>query len=184
MLVRRSFLTVFFALLKKRFQCYRAHFKFNQIVLVLKLLLTTFLSSLKLRFSYLSQKPRNGGFKCWFEGLFSQFFQDYEKQVSNTTVLISSSIRLFLSSNYFQGQFLSSLKLWFRYLSQKPRYGGFKCWFEGLFSHFFFGLRKVRFQCYCAQFKFKKIVLVLKLLRTTYFIIAKTLVQKPFVEAS
>ena len=137
MLVRRSFLTVFFALLKKRFQCYRAHFKFNQIVLVLKLLLTTFLSSLKLRFSYLSQKPRNGGFKCWFEGLFSQFFQDYEKQVSNTTALISSSIRLFLSSNYFQGQFLSSLKLWFRYLSQKPRYGGFKCWFEGLFSLLF-----------------------------------------------
>ena len=96
-----------------------------------------FLSSLKLWFRYLSQKPRYGGFKCWFEGLFSQFYSDYEKYVSNATVLISRSISLFLSSNYFQRPFLSSLKLWFRYLSQKPRYGGFNCWFEGLFSQFF-----------------------------------------------
>ena len=101
-----------------------------------------FLSSLKLWFRYLSQKPRNGGFKCWFEGLFSQFFSDYEKYVSNATVLISSSIRLFLCSNYFQRQFLSSLKLWFRYLSQKPRNGGFKCWFEGLFLQFFSDYQK------------------------------------------
>ena len=101
-----------------------------------------FLSSLKLWFRYLSQKPRNGGFKCWFEGLFSQFFSDYEKYVSNATLLISSSIRLFLCSNYFQRQFLSSLKLWFRYLSQKPRNGGFKCWFEGLFLQFFSDYQK------------------------------------------
>ena len=200
MLVRRTFLTVFFGLRKVRFECYCAHFQFSQMVLVLKLLPTTifiivktlvlipfvegslwriqmlvrrlfltvffrlpkyvsnatvlisssirlsfrsnyfqrpFLSSLKLWFRYLSQKPRNGGFKCLFEGLLSQFFSNYEKYVSNATVLISSSIRLFLFSNYFQLPFLSSLNLLFRYLSQKPRNGGFKCWFEGLFSQFF-----------------------------------------------
>ena len=200
MLVRRNFLTVFFGLRKVRFECYCAHLKFSQMVLVLKLLPTTifiivktlvlipfvedslwriqmlvrrlfltvffglpkyvsnatvlisssirlsfcsnyfqrpFLSSFKLWFRYLSQKPRNGGFKCWFEGIFSQFFSDYEKYVSNATVLISSSIRLFLCSNYLQRSFLSPLKLSFRYLSQKTRYAGFKCWFEGLFSQFF-----------------------------------------------
>ena len=48
----------------------------------------------------------------------------------------------------------------------------------------FFGLRKVHIQCYCAQFKFKRIVLVLKLLSMTFFIIVKSLVQIHFVEAS
>ena len=137
MLVRRLFLTVFFGLPK---------YVSNATVLISSSIRLSFcsnyfqrpfLSSLKLWFRYLSQKPRYRGFKCWFEGLFSQFFSDYEKQVSNATVLISSSIRLFLCSNYFQRPFLSSLKLWFRYLSQKPRYVGFKCWLEGLFSQFF-----------------------------------------------
>ena len=205
MLVRRTFLTVFFGLRKVRFECYCAHFQFSQMVLVLKLLPTTifiivktlvlipfvegslwriqmlvrrlfltvffrlpkyvsnatvlisssirlsfrsnyfqrpFLSSLKLWFRYLSQKTRNGGFKCLFEGLLSQFFSVYEKYVSNATVLISSSIRLFFCSNYYHRSFLSSLKLWFRYLSQNTRYGGFKCWFEGLFSQFFSNYQK------------------------------------------
>ena len=43
----------------------------------------------------------------------------------------------------------------------------------------FFGLRKVR-----TEFMFKKIVLVLKLLRTTFYIIVKTFVYLSFVEAS
>ena len=47
-----------------------------------------------------------------------------------------------------------------------------------------FGLRKVRFQCYCVHFKFNQIVLAIKLLPTTYFIIVKTVVQIPFVKAS
>ena len=161
-LVRRPFLTVFCGLRKVRFQCYCAQFKFNRIVLVLKLLSTTFYIIVKRWFRYLSQKPRYGGFKCWFEGLFSQFFADYAKYVSNATVLSSSSIGLFLCSNYFQRPFISSLKLLFRYLSQKPRYGGFKCWFKGLFSQFFFVLGKVRFQCYSLQSKWNQAVLLLK----------------------
>ena len=40
------------------------------------------------------------------------------------------------------------------------------------------------FQCYCAQFNFIMIVLVLKLLRTYFNIIAKTLTGIPFVEDS
>ena len=48
----------------------------------------------------------------------------------------------------------------------------------------FFGLRKERFQCYRAHFKFNKIVLLLKLLATIIFIIVKTFVLIPFVEDS
>ena len=96
-----------------------------------------FISSLKVLFRYLLQNPRYGGFKCWFESFFSQFFADYAKYVSNATVLSSSSIELFLCSNYFQVPFISSLKLWLRYHSQKPRYGGLKNCFEDLFSQFF-----------------------------------------------
>ena len=48
----------------------------------------------------------------------------------------------------------------------------------------FFGLRKVRFQCYCSEFKFSKIVLVLKLLQTTFYVIVKTLFEIPCVGAS
>ena len=48
----------------------------------------------------------------------------------------------------------------------------------------FCGLRKVRFQCYCAQFKFNRIFLVLKVLSMTFYIIVETLAYIPFVEAS
>ena len=96
-----------------------------------------FISSLEVWFTYLLQKPRYGGFKFWFECLFSQFFAQYAKYVSNATVLISSSIEFFLCSNYFQRPFISSLKLWLRYHSQKSRYGGLKNCFEDLFSQFF-----------------------------------------------
>ena len=48
----------------------------------------------------------------------------------------------------------------------------------------FCGLRKVRFQCYCAQFQFNRIFLVLKVLSTTFYIIGETLALIPFVEAS
>ena len=137
MLVRSSFLTVFFGLRKVRFQCQCTYFKFNQIVLVLKLLPTTIFIIVKTLFQIPFLESHIGGFKCQFEGLFSQFFSDYEKYVSNTTVLISSSIRLLFCSNYFQRPFLSSFKLWLRYLSQESRFGGFKCWLEVLFSQFF-----------------------------------------------
>ena len=121
MLVRSSFLTVFFGLRKVRFQCWCTQFKFNKIVLVLKLLPTTFFIIVKT----LVQIP---------------FVED---------------------------------SLWrIQMLVRRPSLA------------VFFGLRKILFQCQCAQFKFNKIVLVLKLLQTTYFIIAKTLVQIPFVEAS
>ena len=245
-LVRRQFLTVFCALRKVRFQCYCAQFNFNRIFLVLKLLSTTFYIIVKTLVRYLLQNPRYGGFKCLFEGLLSQFFADYAKYVSNATVLSSSPIGLFQCSNYFQRPFISSLKVWFRYILQNPRYKGLKNCFEDLFSQFlritqstfplllcsvgvqsycscaqttfngllyhrqkfglhtfcrslvmedsnsgsnafshsFFALRKVRFQCYCAQFKFNRIFLVLKLLSTTFYIIVKTLVQIPFVESS
>ena len=52
------------------------------------------------------------------------------------------------------------------------------------FLSVFFGLRKVRFQCYYNYFKFNKIVLVLNLLPTTFYIVVKTLVWIPFVEGS
>ena len=127
-----------------------------------------FISSLKLWLRYHSQKPRYGGFKFWFECLFSQFFADYAKYVSNATVLSSSSIEFFLCSNYFQRPFISSLKLWLRYHSQKPRYGGFKFWFECLFSQFF-RIRQSTFRmllcpvqlqsdCSCAQTTFNDLL--------------------------
>ena len=52
------------------------------------------------------------------------------------------------------------------------------------FSHNFFGLGNVRFECYCAQFNFNRIVLVLKLLSMTFYIIVKSLVLIPFLESS
>ena len=136
-LVRRPFLTFFCGLRQLRFQCYCAQFKSNRIVLVLKLLSMTFCIIVKSLVKYFLQNPRYGGFKCWFEGLLSQFFADYAKYVSNATVLSSSSIEFFLCSNYFQQPFISSLKLWLRYHSQKPRYRGLKNCFEDLFSQFF-----------------------------------------------
>ena len=114
---------------------------------------------------------------------FLKVFAHYEKYVSNATVLSSCSIVLFLCSNYFQWPFISSLKLFLdtirRILVMGDSYDGSKA-----FSYSFCGLRKVDIQCYCAQLKFNRIVLVLKLLSMTFYIIVKSLVQIPFVESS
>ena len=120
MLVRRPNLTVFFGLRKVRFQCYCAQFWFNQIVLVLKLLPTTFFI------------------------------------IVETLVWIP---------------FVKPSVWWIQMLVRRP------------FHTVFLGLRKVRFQCCRAHFKFNNIVLVLKLFPTIIFIIVKTQVQIPFVEA-
>ena len=42
-----------------------------------------------------------------FEDLFSQFVLDYAKYVSNSTLISSSSNRLFLCANYFEQPFVS-----------------------------------------------------------------------------
>ena len=121
MLVQRPFLAVFFGLRKIRFQCQCTQFKFNLIVLVLKLLPTT------------------------------------------NFIIVKTLVQIhFVKASLWRIQMLV----------RRP------------FLAVFFGFRKIRFQCQCTQFKFNLIVLVLKLLPTTYFIIVKTLVQIPFVEDS
>ena len=120
-LVRKPFLTIFCGLRKVRFHCYCAQFKFNRIVLELKLLSRTFCIIVKT----LAQPP------------------------------------------YVEAS------LWrFKKLFRRP------------FLKVFCGLHKVRFQCYCTLFKFNRIVLVLKLLSMTFYIIVKSLVYIPFVDAS
>ena len=135
-LFRRPFLTVFCGLRQVRFHCYCAELKFNRIVLVLKLLSMTFYIIVK----SLVQIPFVESSLWRIQMLVRRpsltVFADYAKYVSNATVLSSSSIEFFLCSNYFQRPFLSSLKLWLRYLSQNLRYGGLKNWFEDLFSQF------------------------------------------------
>ena len=121
MLVRRPFLTIFCGLRKVRFQCYCAQFKFNRIVLVLKLLSTTFYIIVET----LAQIP-------------------------------------FVEASLWRIQMLVRIR----------------------FLTIFCGLGKVRFECYCAQFNFNRIVLVLKLLSMTFYIIVKSLVLIPFVESS
>ena len=120
MLVPRPFLTVFCGLRKVRFQCYCAQFKFNRIVLFLK--------------------------------LFSTIFYIIVKTLAQIPFVETSICR-------------------FKKLFRRP------------FLTVFCGLRKVRFQCYCAQFKINRIVLILKLLSMTFYIIIKTLAQIPFVES-
>ena len=121
MLVRRPFFTVFCGLHKVRFQCYCALFKFNRIVLVLKLLSMTFY------------------------------------------IIVKSLVYIpFVEASLGRIQILVRIP----------------------FLTIFCGLGKVRFQCYCAQFKFNRIVLVLKLLSMTFYIIVKTLALIPFVETS
>ena len=137
MLVRRPFLTVFADYAKYISNATVGSSSSIEFFLCSNYFQRPFISSLKLWLRYLAQNPRYGGLKNWFEDLFSQFFADYAKYVSNATVLSSTSIEFFLCSNYFQRPFISSLKLWIRYLLQNPRYGGFKCWFEGLLSQFF-----------------------------------------------
>ena len=137
MLVRRPFLAVFFGLRKIRFKCQCTQFKFNLIILVLKLLPTTnfiivktlvqihFVEASLWRIQMLVRRPS----LAVFFGLRKVRFQCQCAQFKFNQIVFCS--------DYFYGPFLSSLKLWFRYLSQKSRYGGFKCWFEGLFSQFF-----------------------------------------------
>ena len=137
MLVRRPFLTVIFGLRKVRFQCYCAHFKFNQIVLAIKLLPTTYFIIVKTVVQIPFVEVSLWRIQMQVRRPFLTVFFGLRKVLSNATVLSLGSIRLFLCSKYFQRPFLSSLKIWCRYLSQKPPYRGFKCWFEGLFSQFF-----------------------------------------------
>ena len=99
-------------------------------------------------------------------------FADYAKYVSNATVLSSSSIEFFLCSNYFQLPFISSFKI-FLYTIRRSLVMEVSKTVSKTFSHSFCALRKVRFQCYCAQFKFNRIVLVLKLLSMAFYIIVK-----------
>ena len=136
-LFRRTFLTVFCVLRKVRFQCYCAQFNFNRIVLVFKLLSMTFYIIVKSLVQLPFVESSLWRIQMLVGRPFLTVFCGLPKYVSNATVLSSSSIGLFFSSNYFQRPFISSLKLRFRYLLQNPRYGGFKCWFEGLFSQFF-----------------------------------------------
>ena len=102
MLVRKPSVTIFCGLRKVRFQCYCAQFKFNGIFLVLKLLSTTFYIIVET----LAQIPFVEASLWWFKKLFRRafltVFAHYAKYVSNATVLSSSSIVLFLCSNYFQ----------------------------------------------------------------------------------
>ena len=184
MLVRRPFLTVFFGLRKVRFQCYRAHFKFNQILLVLTLLPTTIFNNVKTFVQIPFVEPSlwriqmlvRSSFLTVFFGLRKVRFQCQCTQFKfNQIVLVLKLLPMtifIIVKTLVQIPFVEA-SLWrIQMLVRRPSLA------------VFFELRKVRFQCYRARFKFHKIVLVIKLLPTTYFIIAKTLVQIPFVEAS
>ena len=117
----KAFSHSFCVLRKVRFQCYCAQFKFNRIVLVLKLLSMTFY------------------------------------------IIVETLAQI---------QFVE-VSLWrFKKLFRRP------------FLTVFCALPKVRFQCFCAQFNFNRIVLVLKLLSMTFYIIVKSLIEIPFVESS
>ena len=179
----KAFSYSFCGLRKEDIQCYCAQLKFNRMVLVLKLLSMTFYIIVETLAQIPFVEASKWRFKKLFRRPFLTVFAHYARYVSNASVLSSTSIGLFLCSNYFQRPFISSLKVWFRYLLQNPRYGGFKCLLEGLLSQFL-RLRNVRFQCYFAQFKFNRIFLMLKLLSMTFYIIVETLAQIPFVEVS
>ena len=184
MLVRRPFLTVFFGLWKERFQCYRAHFKFNQILLVLKLLPTTifiivktlvqipFVEASLWRIQMLVRRP----FLTVFFGLWKERFQCYLahfkfNQIVLVLKLLPTTIFIIVKT-LVQIPFVEA-SLWrIQMLVRKP------------FLTVLFGLWKVRFQCYRAHFMLNKIVLVLKLLATIIFIIVKTFLFIPFVEDS
>ena len=159
MLVRRPFLTVFFGLLKERFQCYRAHFKFNQILLVLKLFPTTifiivktlvqipFVKASLWRIQMLVRRP----FLTVFFGLLKERFQCYRAHFKfNHIVLVLTllpTIIFIIAKTLVQIPFVK-VSLWrIQMLVRRPSLA------------VFFGSRKVRFQCQCAQFKFNQIVL-------------------------
>ena len=184
MLVRRRSLTVFCGLRKVRFQCYCVQFKFNRIFLVLKLLSTTFdiivetlaqipfVEASLWRFKKLFRRP----FLTVFCGLRQVRFHCYCAQLEfNRIVLV---LKLLSMAFYIIVRSLVYIpfienSLWrIQILVRMP------------FLTVFCALRKVRFQCYCAQFKFNRIILVHKLLSMTFYIIVKSLVQIPFVESS
>ena len=182
-LLRRHFFTVFCELPKLCFQCYCAQFKFNRIVLVLKLLSMTFYIIVKslVQIPFVeSSLPRiqmlvrRHSFKV-FCGLRKVCFQCYCALFKfNRIVLV---LKLLLMTFYIIVKSLVQIafgeaSLWrIQMLVLRPT------------LKVFCGLRKVCFQCYCAQFKFNRIVLVLKLLSMTFYIIVKTLAQIPFVES-
>ena len=183
-LFRRPFLTVFCALRKVRFQSYCAQFKFNRIVLVLKLLSMTFYIIVQTlaqipfvetsiyRFKKLFRRP----FLTVFCALRKVRFQCYCAQFKFNRIvfvlkLLSMTFYIIVKS-FVQIPFVES-SLW-----------RFKKLVRRHFLTVFCALRQVRFQCYCTQFKFNRIVLILKLLSMTFYIIVKSLVQIPFVEAS
>ena len=173
MLVRRPFLTVFCGLRKVHLQCYFAQFKFNRIVLVLKLLSKTFniivktlvqipfVESSLWRIQMLVRRP----FLTVFCALRKVRFQCYCAQFQfNRIVLVLKLLSMtfyIIVKTLVQLPFVES-SLWrIQMLVRRP------------FLTVFCGLRKVHLQCYCAQFKFNRIVLVLKLLSMTFYIIVK-----------
>ena len=101
-LVRMPFLTIFCALRKVRFQCYCAQFKFNRIFLVLKVLSMTFYIIVETLAQIPFVEASLWRFKKLFRRPFLTVFAHYAKYVSNASVLSSTSIGLFLCSNYFQ----------------------------------------------------------------------------------
>ena len=175
-LVRRPFLTVFCGLRQVRFQCYCAHFKSNPIVLVLKLLSMTFYIIVKSlvqihfvesslwRIQMLVRRP----FLTVFCGLRKVRFQCYCAQFKFNRIVLVLKL---LSMTFY---------IIVKSLVYIPFVEASICMFRKLVRRQFLtvlcALRKVRFQCYCAQFNFNRIFLVLKLLSTTFYIIVKTLV--------
>ena len=183
-LVRMPSLTIFCGLRKVRFQCYCAQFKFNRIFLVLTLLSTIFYiivetlaqipfveASLR-RFKKLFRRP----FLAVFCSLRKVRFDCYSAHFNFKRIVLV--LKLFLMTFY----------IIVKTLAQIPFVEASICMFRKLvrrqFLTVFCALRKVRFQCYCAQLNFNRIFLVLKLLSTTFYIIVKTLVQIPLLESS
>ena len=183
-LFRRPFLTAFCALRKVRFHCYCAQFNFNRIVLVLKLLSMTFYIILKTFCLDTFRRSLDMYFKRLVRRHFLTVFSHYAKYVSNATVLSLTSIEFFLSPNYFQRPFCIIVKTLVQISFVESSLWRIQMLVRRPFLTVYCGLRKVHFQCYCAQFKFNRIVLVLKLLSMTFYIIVKSLVQIHFVEAS
>ena len=158
--------------------------KFNRIVLVLKLLSMTFYIIVKSlvyipfveaslwRIQILVRMP----FLTIFCGLGKVRFQCYCAQLNFNRIVLA--LKLFsmtfyiIVKSFVRIPFVEASICMFRKLVRRQ------------FLTVFCALRKVRFHCYCAQFNFNRIVLVLNLLSMTFYIVVKTLAQIPFVEAS
>ena len=183
-LVQRHFLTVFLRITQSTFPMLRCSVKFNRIVLVLKLLSMTFYIIVKslvqipfveaslLRIKILVRMP----FLTIFCRLGKVRFQCYCAQFNFNRIVLSLKL---ISMTFY---IIVKSFVWIPFVEASI------CMFRKLvrrqFLTVFCALRKVRFQCYCAQFNFNRIFLVLKLLSTTFYIIVKTLDQIPFVESS